>query len=116
MRRTIPVSVAAPIACSLDRDAYNERIAEFAELFRVGLIGRERTSEGIRFRFTLSTEIETKIRDLARREHLCCSFFEFRISVHDHDIWWDATVADREARPMLDELLALPDRLTDFAT
>jgi hypothetical protein len=102
---------AAPIACTLDPDAMALRMAEFAQLFRVALVGRETTGEGIRFRFANTPGVEAQIRDLARREQRCCSFFGFAIEVHGNEVWWDATVTDRDARPVLDDLYALPERL-----
>jgi hypothetical protein len=105
-----------PIACTLDSVGIATRLDEFADLFRRKLIGRETTDRGIRFRFAADPEAEGEIRDLARREQTCCSFFRFDITVNGDEIWWDATVDDPEARPLLDDLLALPERLTPSVT
>jgi hypothetical protein len=101
----------APIACTLDSDAIALRMGEFAELFRAALIGRETTDQGIRFRFATAPGVEEQVRDLARREQSCCSFFRFAIRVHGDEVWWDATVTDRDARPVLDDFYELPERL-----
>ena len=101
----------APIACTLDSDAMTDRMIEFAQLFRDTLVGRETTSAGIRFRFAAGPGVEDQIRDLARREQTCCSFFNFAIEVHDAEVWWDATVTSEDARPVLDDFYALPERL-----
>lgn len=104
-------TAAAPIACTLDSEAMGVRMAEFAQLFRASLVGREPTPDGIRFRFAAGPGVEDQIRDLARREQTCCSFFNFAIGVHDHEVWWDATVTSEDARPVLDDFDALPERL-----
>jgi len=100
-----------PIACTLDATGLAARLAEFAALFRGALVGRDTTAEGIRFRFANAAGREETIRDLARREQTCCSFFRFDIAVHGEEVWWDATVDDPKARPLLDDFLALPARL-----
>ena len=100
-----------PIACTLDATGVAARLAEFGELFRGALVGRDTTADGIRFRFAGEPGVEETIRDLARREQTCCSFFRFDIALHGDEVWWDATVDDPKARPLLDGLLALPDHL-----
>jgi DNA-binding transcriptional MerR regulator len=102
---------APPIACTLDAADFATRLDEFAQLFRSVLAERETTAEGIRFRFAAAPGLEETIRDLARREQSCCSFFRFEITVHDDEVWWDATVDDPQARPLLDDFFALPDML-----
>ena len=84
-------SATPPIACTLDSDAMADRMTEFAQLFGDALVGREPTPDGIRFRFAAGPGVEDQIRDLARREQTCCSFFSFAIEVHDREVWWDAT-------------------------
>jgi hypothetical protein len=105
------VSAAAPIACTLDDTGLTLRMAEFGQLFRDALVGRDNTADGIRFRFALRAGLEDQIRDLARREQSCCAFFDFTVAVHGDEVWWDATVTDPEARPILDDFFSLPERL-----
>jgi hypothetical protein len=100
-----------PIACALDNLAFENRMDEFGALFRDALTGSERTAAGIRFRFANRGDVEARVRDLAARELECCSFFRFSIATHGEEVWWDATVDNPEAQPILDELLALPERL-----
>jgi len=102
---------SAPIACTLDATGMAARMAEFGQLFREALVGRDTTADGIRFRFATGSGVEEKIRDLARREQMCCSFFSFAIEAHDDEVWWDARVTDPCARPVLDEFFTLPERL-----
>jgi hypothetical protein len=108
MKRKIEPS-DVPIACTLDRSAFRGRMNEFGALFRDALVARERTGDGLRFRFANRDDVEARVRDLAARELECCSFFEFAISVHGEEVWWEASVGDRDARPVLDELFALAD-------
>jgi DNA-binding transcriptional MerR regulator len=100
-----------PIACTLDATGLAARLAEFADVFRGALVGRDTTADGIRFRFANAPGREETIRDLAQREQTCCSFFRFDIALHGEEVWWDATVDDPKARPLLDDFLALPDQL-----
>ena len=105
------VNEGASIACTLDPDGMTVRMAELAQLFREALVGRDTTVDGIRFRFAADSGVEDQIRDLARREQACCSFFSFTIEVHGDEVWWDASVTDPGARPVLDDFFALPERL-----
>jgi DNA-binding transcriptional MerR regulator len=104
-------ATAEPIACTLDIDGMALRMSEFGQLFRESLVGRETTSDGIRFRFAAGPGVEEQIRNLARREQSCCSFFAFAIELQGDEVWWDATVTDRNARPVLDDFFSLPERL-----
>lgn len=108
-----PTLQDVPVACTLDREAFDGRLNEFDALFTSALVGREETDEGIRFRFANHEGIEAHVRDLAARELQCCSFFRFSIAVHSGEVWWDAAVDDPDARPILADFLALPDRLAD---
>ena len=88
------------IACSLDGPGMTDRLAEFRELFADALVGRDRTADGIRFRFRATDAIESRIRDLARRESECCPFFTFTITFAGGEVLWDASVpADAAPRP-----------------
>jgi hypothetical protein len=103
-----------PIVCDMTDapDTTEERLAEYRRLFGNDLIGRERTENGIRFRFSLRDGLAAEIRDLAAREKACCAFFDFDIREHDNEITWDASVVDDPiARQILDEYYALPDTL-----
>ena len=112
VKRRIEVS-EVPIACTLDRSAFEGRMGEFGTLFRDALVGRERTTRGIRFRFANRDGVEARVRDLAARELECCSFFAFAIAVNADEVWWDASVDDPASQPVLDDFLALPERLAD---
>jgi hypothetical protein len=112
LKRRIEVT-EVPVACELDRGAFEGRMREFGALFRDALVGRERTADGIRFRFANRDGVEARVRDLAARELQCCSFFRFAIAVNAGEVWWEAAVDDLTARPVLDDFLALPERLSE---
>lgn len=102
-----------PIVCTAPADGGPEGIAEYQRLFAAALVGRERTVEGIRFRFHDTDGIEAWVRDLADREKACCAFFAFTITSAGGEVLWDATVVDDPiARDVLDEFYALPDTVT----
>lgn len=100
-----------PIACTLNAGQMGDRLDEFRALFAASLRGKETTADGIRLRFAATAGVEAEVRDLARREQECCPFFTFTITADGEGVWWDATVADPQARPLLDQLFGWPDRL-----
>jgi hypothetical protein len=107
-----------PILCDMTDapDTAAERLAEYERLFLGALVGRERTEEGIRFRFRADPGLEDWVRDLAAREKACCAFFSFDITAHGDEVWMDASVVDDDlARQVLDEYYDLPDNLAGGA-
>ena len=103
-----------PVVCDMTDapDTAVERLVEYGRLFDQSLVGRERTDEGIRFRFRVADGVEAWVRDLAAREKACCGFYSYTIQVHDEEIWWDMTVIDDDlARQVLEEFHQLPDTL-----
>jgi hypothetical protein len=112
-----PVNTAStpptpPIVCDMTGapDTPGERIAEYQRLFSGSLTGRERAGGTIRFRFRSEQGLEESVRDLAAREKACCPFFNFTITRHGEELWWEASVIDDDiARQILDEFYLLPD-------
>jgi hypothetical protein len=106
---------AIPIVCDMTTapDTGPGRIAEYRRLFARALIGREKTVQGIRFRYRAEPGIEEWVRDLAAREKACCPFFDLTIARAGDEVLWDATVIvdDDIARAMLAEFYALPDTI-----
>ena len=105
-----------PIVCDMTSapDTGPERMSEYGRLFAQALVGRERTAEGIRFRFRAGDGVEAWVRDLAAREKACCPFFDSGINTVGDEVHWDATVIDDDiARAILDEFYALPDTVAD---
>jgi hypothetical protein len=111
-------AAATPIACDMTDapDTGPERVAEYRRLFAQALIGRDRTPQGIRFRFRADDGIEQWVRELAAKEKSCCAFFTFTIACAGGEVLWDAGVVDDEAaRAVLEEFYALPDTVAEGA-
>jgi hypothetical protein len=107
-----------PIVCDMTDapDTAIERLAEYQRLFTTALVGRERTAEGIRFRFRADVGLEDWVWDLAAREKACCAFFTFAIVTRGDEVWMDVSVVDDDvARQVLDEYYRLPDTVTEGA-
>ena len=105
-----------PIVCDMTSapDTSEERIDTYARLFADALVARERTEHGIRFRFRADTGIEQRVRGLAALEKACCAFFDFVVTVHGDEVWWDSRVVDEPiARQILEQMYALPDNIGD---
>lgn len=105
-----------PIVCDLTDapDTGEERLAEYRRLFTEALLGRDRTTEGIRFRFRAAPGVEAWVRDLAAREKACCAFYGYEVTATGDEVHWDCAVPDNEvARAVLDEFYALPDKLDE---
>jgi hypothetical protein len=93
-------------------DTPEERLAEYRELFRRALRGRERRADGVVLVF--SADAREQVEDLARREHACCPFVDYRVEVAgDRVVWTTTNTLDGEERAavevMLDALHDLPD-------
>jgi hypothetical protein len=65
-----------PSACTLPSTEHPVRLAEFDRLFRTAVHRATRTDR-TRLELEIAAESEGFARDLASRETLCCSFFEF---------------------------------------
>jgi hypothetical protein len=108
--------VGTPIVCDMRSapDTGPERLAEYQRLFAAALVDRERTAEGIRFRFGAGPGVADWVRDLAAREKACCPFFNFAITNDGDEVHWDAGVVDDDIAPaVLDEFYLLPDTAAD---
>jgi hypothetical protein len=102
----------APIVCDMSTapDTGDERMAEYERLFTEHLVGRERTGEGVRFRFRAGEGVQEWVQSLAAREHACCSFFNARIARVGDEVHWDSSVVDDDmARAVLEEFYNLPE-------
>ncbi|HEX6356467.1 hypothetical protein [Actinophytocola sp.] len=107
-------AASTPIVCDMTTatDTEKERLAEYRRLFAQALAGKERTDEGIRFRFRVQPGVEAWVRDLAAREKACCAFYTYTVAVERDEVLWDCAVPDDDmARAILDEFYALPDLL-----
>jgi hypothetical protein len=109
-------TASTPIVCDMTTatDTEEERLAEYQRLFAQALAGKERTAEGIRFRFRAQPGVEEWVRDLAAREKACCAFYTYTVAVEGGEVRWDCAVPDDDmARAILDEFYALPDMLAE---
>ncbi|MGW4058576.1 hypothetical protein ACWEGE_09850 [Amycolatopsis sp. NPDC004747] len=109
-------AASTPIVCDMTTapDTDEQRLAEYRRLFAQALAGRERTAEGIRFRFRAAPGVESWVRDLAAREKACCAFYAYTVTVEGDQVLWDCAVPDNDiARAVLDQFYALPDTLDE---
>jgi hypothetical protein len=107
-------SADAPVACTFDlshRGAVHDHIDGYRAVF-VHLASSQRTARGFTWRFRRAPGIEPRLRELAEREHGCCSFIKFDVSVSSSEVVWEAR-ADSHAQAFLDELFRLPERLRE---
>ena len=83
----------APIACDMSAapDTPDERLAEYAELFERALLRRERLPDGIVFAFRADPGTREQVDDLARREHACCPFLDYRVETVGDEVVWTTT-------------------------
>jgi hypothetical protein len=107
----------APIACDMStaRDTPEQRLAEYHELFERALVGRERRDDAVVL--TFSADAQEQVEDLARREHACCPFVDYRVELTGEQVIWTTTnTVQREHRAavdvMLDAFHDLPSTLT----
>jgi mercuric ion transport protein len=101
-----------PIVCTADLadkptvqgqlDGYR---AAFAHLLRV-----ERFEGGARWVFAKRPSLDLELRNLAEKEHQCCSFFKFDVRADRDTLVWETT-AHESAAKVLDEFARLPERL-----
>jgi hypothetical protein len=116
MEQYLAAEPDAPVVCDLTAapDTGEERMAEYGRLFARHLVGRERTSEGIRFRFRAADGVESWVRSLAAREHACCPFFGSSVTrVGDEIHWASSVVVGGVARAVLDEFYRLPETFAE---
>jgi len=96
-------------------DTGQERLAEYARLFKSALVSRERTREAMRWWLRNDEGIEAWAKDLAARENACCAFMTTTVTVAgDRVLWESTTIDDPVAREVLDMMYELPEqRWTD---
>jgi hypothetical protein len=105
-----------PIVCTADvedtptvRGQLEGYRAAFEHLLRV-----ERFEGGVRWVFVKRPGLGAELRNLAEKEHQCCSFFKFDLQDAGATIVWETT-ASQEAAGVLDEFARLPERLSQHA-
>lgn len=106
---------APPLVCTLaGREQQEMRANEFREAF-VHLDRTESLDGAFRWFFRDEPGLEDGLRELARREHECCRFFDFRITREGGLIVWE-TRGPEAAAGVLDELMRLPETLSAAPT
>ena len=66
------------IACSLDPTGQKQRLAAWSSLLREAA-RKEKTTDGVRYRFVAADELEARLRTLAAAEKECCAFLDFNV-------------------------------------
>ncbi|MFF1742297.1 hypothetical protein [Streptomyces mirabilis] len=95
-----------PQSCTLPTEERPLRIAEWDSLFSEHLTALSRPAvQRVRLKLSAASGVEDRVRDLARRENGCCSFFTFDITDDDGAVRLDIAV-DSVHRPVLDALAA----------
>jgi hypothetical protein len=97
-----------PIACTLSEDAAVDRLEEWRQFLRTGVVTTD--SEDVTARVLLKSDNGVLLQavDLAEREKACCSFFDFGIALDDRGRWLTIAVPP-DAAPILQDLLSLAE-------
>ena len=66
------------IACSLDAAGQKQRLADWSSLLREA-VQKEKTTDGVRYRFVAADQLEARLRTLAAAETECCAFLNFDV-------------------------------------
>jgi hypothetical protein len=113
----LPGRPDAPIVCDMSTasDSPDERLHEYTRLFERALLGSERRSDSVVFRFRADAGTRETVDDLVRREAACCPFADYLVETVGDEVVWTITnrvTGERQASvdAILDEFHALPDR------
>jgi hypothetical protein len=107
-----------PIVCDMStaRDTPDERVAEWGELFDRALLSRERRDDAVVFSFRAGAGRREQLEDLARREHACCPFLDFRLeTVGDEVVWTTTNVVAGDDHASIDVFLDALHHLPEHA-
>ncbi len=99
-----------PILCTLTSQAATERVNEWRDFLAssTGAIERE-NDQRLRLRLNDSEKALAGAVDLARREKVCCQFFEFSIEIEAESSWLTIEVPT-EATTVLTDFASLLSR------
>jgi hypothetical protein len=91
-----------PIACTLNKDALNQRQDEFNAL-RQFVREMRQTLNGFSLRFDGSTENLMAIANVIAQERLCCPFLQFQLIAEKGmgSLWLEVTGSDDAAQLLL---------------
>jgi hypothetical protein len=92
-----------PIACSLSRDQYGDRIGELSGLAGRALRRREPTTHGERLTFGAAEQIDRELRAAIAAEASCCPFLHMELARKGDELVLDIE-GPPEAAPIIAEL------------
>jgi hypothetical protein len=90
-----------PIACTLQGDCYQERLAWIEELARDGLRGVSR--EDLRLVLRYAPDVVSRVREMVGKEQECCAFLNFDLTETSEEVRLTITAPER-AREVADAL------------
>lgn len=102
-----------PIVCTADlrdKPTVQGQLDGYRAVFE-HLLRTEKFDGGVRWVFANRPGLAVQLRNLAEKEHQCCSFFKFDLRAAGQTLVW-ATTARKEAAAVLDEFARLPERLS----
>ncbi len=103
----LPALAGVPVACTLGERDLSARTEAFHALFQ-HLGSSTRLQAGFRWSFHNAPGVERRLRELARREHECCPFLTFVVSVQGDQVVW-STCGPAEAEAALDVFYRMPE-------
>jgi hypothetical protein len=95
-----------PESCTLPTAAHPARQGEFEALFATALSAQRVGPVHLRLCFAGSDALASTVRDVAARESVCCSFFDFTVCVDADRVLLDVRVPPARAE-VLDGMTAL---------
>jgi hypothetical protein len=98
-----------PIACSLTAGEADTRVEEWRRFVTRRVVEVARSNESVRLRLEDGNDALLLATDLARREKVCCPFFDFRLVLLPEAVWLEVE-APEEAAAVLDGLVDLGRR------
>ncbi|MGH9158981.1 MAG: hypothetical protein ACRD2X_03225 [Vicinamibacteraceae bacterium] len=82
-----------PIACTLQGDSYQERLAWIADVARDGLRSHSRQDLMLDLRY--GPEVAGRVRDMVRKEQDCCAFLDFELTETSDEVRLTITAPER---------------------
>jgi mercuric ion transport protein len=105
-----------PIVCTADlrdKPTVQAQLDGYRAAFE-HLLRTETFEGGVRWIFKNRAGLDHELRNLAEKEHQCCTFFKFELRTAGETIVWETT-ARQEAATVLEEFGRLPERLSQHA-
>lgn len=102
----------APVACTADltqTDVIQNHMNAYRDAF-ASLVRTDHFTGGFRWRFAARAGLESHLKEIAEREHECCTFFDFHITTEGSEVVWEVR-ADLNASAVLEEFSRIPERL-----